>query len=150
MQPSIFDVLAERQKTHGEFTSHAIISQNLKQIIHECLQWHSLSPEKQEALDMIQHKIARILNGDPNALDHWTDICGYAQLVANTLKPVQATITPSQSFVHCAAKLVPDQFHPYGCGCAVCQAATQRKHPNTCACDTCSVIHAKYKTKEVI
>lgn len=45
-----------------------------------------LSSDKQEALEMIAHKIGRILNGDPNYKDSWTDIAGYAQLVADTLK----------------------------------------------------------------
>ena len=113
MQPNIFDVLAERQKTHGEFTSHAVISQDLKRVMHERKPWRELSPEKQEALDMIQHKIARILNGDPNTLDHWTDICGYAQLVANTLKPVQATITPHQPAITCQCALCTGIYEKY-------------------------------------
>jgi len=35
---------------------------------------------------MIFSKIARILNGDPNHLDSWTDIAGYATLVADRLQ----------------------------------------------------------------
>jgi hypothetical protein len=34
---------------------------------------------------MIQHKIARILNGDPNYHDSWHDIGGYSKLVADRL-----------------------------------------------------------------
>jgi hypothetical protein len=41
---------------------------------------------QRESLDMIAHKIARILNGNPNVHDHWHDIAGYATLVANDLK----------------------------------------------------------------
>ena len=41
---------------------------------------------KIEALDMICHKIARIINGDPNHLDSWQDIAGYARLVAERLQ----------------------------------------------------------------
>ena len=36
-----------------------------------------------EALDMIAHKIGRICAGNPNFKDHWADIAGYAQLVAD-------------------------------------------------------------------
>jgi hypothetical protein len=36
---------------------------------------------QREALDMILHKIARIVNGNPNETDHWHDIAGYATLV---------------------------------------------------------------------
>lgn len=32
-------------------------------------------------LEMIAHKIARILNGDPNYADNWHDIAGYATLI---------------------------------------------------------------------
>lgn len=39
-----------------------------------------------EALDMICHKIARILAGDPNEPDHWHDIAGYATLVEKEIK----------------------------------------------------------------
>jgi hypothetical protein len=35
---------------------------------------------------MICHKMARIMNGDPNYVDSWADIAGYATLVANRLK----------------------------------------------------------------
>jgi hypothetical protein len=34
---------------------------------------------------MIQHKIARILNGDPTYTDNWHDIAGYATLVEQHL-----------------------------------------------------------------
>ena len=34
---------------------------------------------------MIQHKIARVLNGDPNYPDNWHDIAGYARLVEREL-----------------------------------------------------------------
>jgi hypothetical protein len=45
-----------------------------------------LNPSQREALDMIQHKIGRILAGNPNHHDHWHDIAGYATLVANELE----------------------------------------------------------------
>ena len=35
---------------------------------------------------MVQHKIARILNGDPNYIDNWIDLVGYSQLVVNRLE----------------------------------------------------------------
>lgn len=35
---------------------------------------------------MIQHKIGRVLNGDPNYDDNWIDICGYSKLIADELK----------------------------------------------------------------
>jgi hypothetical protein len=82
----ISETLSERQKTHGSFETHARISQELKTVIYLTDEYHSLSPQQAEALDMIAHKIARILNGNPNIHDHWHDIAGYATLVANTLE----------------------------------------------------------------
>jgi len=37
---------------------------------------------------MVVHKIARILNGDPNYDDSWVDISGYTKLVADRLQGV--------------------------------------------------------------
>lgn len=79
------DILKERQKTHGEFRTHAEISQDLKRVlIHHYTQ--KMSDTQAEALDMICHKIARILNGNPNHKDHWDDIAGYATLVSKELE----------------------------------------------------------------
>jgi hypothetical protein len=47
--------------------------------------FQELDADQIEALEMICHKIARVLNGDPNHHDHWHDIAGYATLVANRL-----------------------------------------------------------------
>lgn len=44
-----------------------------------------LNPMQSESLDMIAHKIGRIIAGDPNVEDHWRDIAGYATLVADRL-----------------------------------------------------------------
>lgn len=79
---SIEKTLAERQKTHGDFQSHALISQVLKGVMQSRAGWNKLEDDQKEALDMIAHKIARILNGNPNVHDHWHDISGYATLVA--------------------------------------------------------------------
>lgn len=39
-----------------------------------------------EAIEMIFHKIGRIGAGNPNFVDHWEDIAGYATLVAQRLR----------------------------------------------------------------
>ena len=83
---SIEETLAERQKTHGNFTTHAMIAQSIKCQMYNAHGWSELYAEQRESLDMIAHKIARILNGNPNVHDHWHDIAGYATLVAERLK----------------------------------------------------------------
>lgn len=77
------DILKEREKTHGEFREVARTSQHLKLSL---LGVSYLSDIESEALEMILHKIARIIHGNPEEKDHWIDIQGYCQLVINTLK----------------------------------------------------------------
>lgn len=81
-------VLAERGARYGKFTGHARVTQRLKLVIYEELVARSkgLDADQQEALDMICHKIGRIVNGDPNYGDSWVDIAGYAQLVVKRLR----------------------------------------------------------------
>lgn len=78
--------LNDRGKKYGQFKDHAQIAQDLKNIMQLTPNWSNLSKDKKEALDMIQHKVARILNGDPEYLDSWVDIIGYTQLVINNIE----------------------------------------------------------------
>lgn len=77
--------LKERGTTHGDFTDNARVSQQLKAIIFQNGEM-SLSPVQCEALDMICHKLARIVCGNPNHKDHWHDIAGYAKLVEDRIQ----------------------------------------------------------------
>lgn len=77
-------LLNERAKTHGSFTDHARITQLLKAIVHSEPHWqHALTMCQRESVDMILHKIGRIMAGNPSFKDHWDDIAGYARLVAD-------------------------------------------------------------------
>src|ERR1700761_1405182 len=84
----IKDTLAERGKRYGTLKGHGYITQKLKENMRLAPKWPGLRDDMKEALDMIAHKIGRILNGDPFYHDSWHDIEGYARLVANTLLPV--------------------------------------------------------------
>lgn len=80
-------ILKERGARYGSFFDHAEKSQSLKrQLQIHSKKWADLSPDQKEALEMICHKIARIINGDPNWSDSWRDIAGYAELVAKRLE----------------------------------------------------------------
>lgn len=81
-------VLDERGGRYGSFVTHASITQNLKALISSMLHTRNkvLASDQQEALDMICHKIGRIVNGDPDYADSWVDIAGYAKLVADRLE----------------------------------------------------------------
>jgi len=47
--------------------------------------WGDLPDDMREALDMVAHKIGRILCGDFNYSDSWHDIIGYVRLVEKRL-----------------------------------------------------------------
>lgn len=81
-------VLTERGSRYGAFISHAKITQAYKTLMFCQLeeQGKRLASDQQEALEMIFHKIGRILNGDPDYADSWIDIAGYAKLVADRLE----------------------------------------------------------------
>jgi hypothetical protein len=78
-------ILAERGKNYGKFYSHAGITQDLKRNIVLTPSYGKCDDSMREALDMIAHKIGRILNGNPFYEDSWRDIAGYATLVADAL-----------------------------------------------------------------
>ena len=78
-------ILNQRASTYGSFKDVATVAQEMKALIRMCNN-SELDDDQQEALDMIASKIGRILNGDPNYVDSWMDIAGYAQLVADRLQ----------------------------------------------------------------
>ncbi len=79
-------LLAERGKTHGRFEDHARCARALKRVFRDELKDREhrrqpqLTHEQVEALDMIFHKVGRIVAGDASHADHWDDIAGYARL----------------------------------------------------------------------
>ena len=80
--------LAQRGSRYGKFSTHAGITQQLKDVMKAHQGWHKLNSPQRESLEMIAHKIGRILNGDPNYSDSWIDIAGYAKLVADLCEGV--------------------------------------------------------------
>lgn len=76
-------VLKQRGNRYGSFTDNAATTQALKTVIREHENFDKLPDEHKEAIDMIFHKIARVINGDPMYKDNFVDICGYSQLVAD-------------------------------------------------------------------
>lgn len=79
------EILAERGKTHGDFTVHARVAQSLKNVIRVEHGFENMNSVQVEAIDMIMHKIGRIVAGNPNHHDHWDDIAGYAILVSKRI-----------------------------------------------------------------
>ena len=83
-------LITERGSRYGFFIGQATISQELKKTVYAGLNrsGNTLDNDQLEALDMIVHKIARIVNGDPNYSDSWVDIAGYAKLVSDRLEGI--------------------------------------------------------------
>jgi hypothetical protein len=82
---SISATLSQRDKQYGDFAMQSAIAAVLKRAMRAGPGWARLKPDQQEALDHIQVKISRILNGNPNYADSWHDISGYATLVEQRL-----------------------------------------------------------------
>ncbi len=82
------DILNDRAKDYGTFIEGAEIMQMLKRIVHNYIEQRGtpLAFDQREAIDMIVHKLGRIINGNPDKADSWRDVAGYATLVADRLE----------------------------------------------------------------
>lgn len=85
---TVDNVVDERAITYGKFENLAEVSQRFKDSLHYFLITRNkyLAPDQQEAMELIFHKFARIVNGDPDHIDNWKDVAGYATLVADRLE----------------------------------------------------------------
>jgi hypothetical protein len=90
-ETDIDETLDERAKDYGKFIEGAEIMQMLKRIVHNYIEARGtkLAFDQREAIDMIIHKLGRIINGNPDKVDTWVDIAGYAKLVADRLEGVE-------------------------------------------------------------
>ena len=73
--------LNERGCRYGEFCDNSRVAQELKRVMKSGKNADDLRDIQREALEVIASKIARIVNGDPDYIDNWHDIIGYAKLV---------------------------------------------------------------------
>ena len=108
---TIDKTLEERGARYGSFTGHAEITQGLRDVMKNATtsKWADLSDAQKEALEMVAHKIGRILNGDPTYIDSWTDIIGYTRLVEKRLIEEQSALDNTE----------PESAD---CDCGLCQA----------------------------
>jgi hypothetical protein len=79
------ETLNTRKESYGVFKDGAAIMQRLKDVMQDTRGWGFMAPDQRESLDMIASKIGRLLNGDPDHVDSWHDIAGYARLVEERL-----------------------------------------------------------------
>mgnify|MGYP000524122749 CR=1 FL=1 len=83
---SIEKTLKQRGSIYGAFSDNAETSQIMKQTMRQAKNWNELSYAQQEALEMVQHKISRMLNGNHNYQDNVVDILGYTELMFKDMK----------------------------------------------------------------
>lgn len=82
----IMDTLEQREQQYGDYRDVAKISQLIKMALRDVVESGRLSCAQRESLDMMATKMARIVSGDPDNIDHWLDIEGYARLVRKILE----------------------------------------------------------------
>lgn len=100
---NVNEILDQRGATHGDYELQSFYAQNLKMPVqqHRAKQMQrqqqqgvqsssDMSYGQYEALEMIAHKMGRILAGNPNFQDHWDDIAGYATLVSRQIAKKEA------------------------------------------------------------
>ena len=80
--------LDARAEMYGKFKDGASLMQAVKRELaaHAAKHGKTFADDQWEALEMIVHKMGRIVNGDPDVVDHWVDIAGYATLIADRLE----------------------------------------------------------------
>lgn len=78
------DTLNQRQSQYGDFSKVAEATQGLM-FVANSYSYQNMSDSQKEAIHMIFSKISRLLNGDPNHVDSWHDIAGYATLVVKDI-----------------------------------------------------------------
>jgi hypothetical protein len=67
-----------RDHQHGGMEAVGGVAQQMKAAVRLGRNWHRLSPGEQEALDMICHKVGRVMSGaNPHDRQHWEDLAGY-------------------------------------------------------------------------
>lgn len=84
-----------RDEQHGGLAEVGRCAQLIKAVMREAPNWKRgpLDSIEREGLDMIAHKIARILCGaDPYDPEHWTDIAGYAEAAMRARREQQEVV----------------------------------------------------------
>lgn len=86
-EAEVDEILNARAKNYGKFIEGAEIMQMTKRLVHNYIEQRgtAMAFDQLEAIDMIIHKLGRIINGNPDHLDNWVDIAGYATLVVDRL-----------------------------------------------------------------
>jgi len=87
-ETDVDETLDERAQDYGTFKEGAALMQGIKRLLADHARRHDklFADDQWEAIEMIVHKMARIVNGNPDKVDSWIDIAGYATLVSDRLQ----------------------------------------------------------------
>ena len=89
-------IVEERDSKYGGFECNSKTTQAIK----EALAKRELPYYIKEALDMIAHKMARVVCGDPMYEDNFVDIIGYAQLALDMIRREKEMGKTQNLFAH--------------------------------------------------
>lgn len=81
-------VLSQRGSRYGRFIDVAAAYTQIREVMY-ANGIDRYSPSQVLAIDALAMKMARIATGDPNYLDNWVDIQGYAKLEQDILEELQ-------------------------------------------------------------
>lgn len=91
-----------RDKEYGGFERVAEITQKFKGIMKSSPSYVKMTDVEKEAMEMVMHKCARLLAGNPHHLDSWHDIQGYAKLVEDRLPGLTTNAQAQQQGLYSA------------------------------------------------
>lgn len=79
--------LDQRGAKYGPFIDQATVAQYILEAFEtgDPQNFHRMKPDQKWALINIAQKISRLLTGDPDHVDSWHDIAGYATLIEKRL-----------------------------------------------------------------
>ena len=87
-EADVEETLDARAQDYGTFKEGAALMQGIKRLLADHARRHDklFADDQWEAIEMIVHKMARIVNGNTDKVDSWIDIAGYATLVSDRLQ----------------------------------------------------------------
>jgi len=85
-ESNLDETLRDRGNKYGSFRGNASTTQGMYAIALTGENTRALTSCHKEAIHMILHKISRIMNGDPDHVDSWLDIAGYAQIMIKEIE----------------------------------------------------------------
>ena len=78
--------LKKRNDNYGSFKEFSDTCQAFKQLLNSSKNFKDHPAHVREGLEMICHKITRIINGKHDYLDSWVDIEGYARVTREAIQ----------------------------------------------------------------